>query len=108
MSAIRTKQYTDARLRRACLFGLTGVTDSDLRAMPTYTTLLAATARGCRYLGEWKRTLMADELTVVTKPADAPACRQRELGERIDALLTLCLPTPAETGALMRRSPYIE
>ena len=106
--AIKTKQYTDARLRRACLFGMTGVTVADVRALPTYTTLLAANARGCRFLGEWKRSKRADELTVVTKPADAPMCRQRELGERIDALLTLCLPTPVEAGALMRRSPYIE
>ena len=108
MTAMKTKQYTDARLRRACLFGMTGVTASDLREMPAYTTLLAATERGCRFLGEWKRSPMADELTVVTKPADAPACRQRELGERIDALLTLCLPDPRAAGELMRRSPYIK
>jgi predicted nucleotidyltransferase len=107
--ALRTKQYPDARLRRALLFGALGVTESHLRTAPTYTTLLAATPRGCAYLKAWRKTRGKDSpLAVVTKPADAPEGGQRRLGEAADALFTLCFPTPRTAGELMRRSPCVE
>ena len=108
--SLRTKYYTDARLRRALLFGALGVIDEDLRATPSYTTLLAANERGCTYLKEWRKVNKdaPDGFTVVTKPADAPKGRQRELTDRADALFTLCYPTPMSTGALMMRTPFID
>ena len=110
VSLCRTKQFTDARLRRAMLFAATGVTEADLREPPRYVTLLAATKAGCRYLKAWQKQEGGCNkalFTVVTKPADAPVCRQRELGEQADALYTLCLPTPAAAGEWMQKSPYI-
>ncbi len=108
LASLRTKQYTDARLRRALLFGALGVTEADLRVMPAYTTLLAANAKGCRYLKEWRRAHKDDPtLAVVTKPADAPTGRQRELCELSDSLFTLCFPTPRPAGDMMKRSPVI-
>jgi predicted nucleotidyltransferase len=106
---LRTKQYTDARLRRALLFGALEVTDGDLRAWPAYTTLLAANGRGRAYLKEWKRKHKdaSPDFAVVTKPADAPEGRQRALSEASDALFTLCLPTPTDAGALLRRGPCL-
>ncbi len=114
-SLCRTKQFTDARLRRAMLFAVTGVTEADLREPPRYTTLLAATKAGCAYLKAWQKQEKeraeadgsAPALTVVTKPADSPVCRQRALCEQADALCTLCLPTPIAAGAWMQRSPHI-
>lgn len=107
--SLRTKQYTDARLRRALLFGALGVTDRDLRDMPRYTTLLGASKRGCAYLKAWKTANKdaADGFSVVTKPADMPNGRQRELTASADALFTLCLPTPVDAGDMMRRTPVI-
>jgi predicted nucleotidyltransferase len=107
--ALRTKQYTDARLRRALLFGALEVTDEDVKAWPSYTTLLAANLRGRAYLKEWKRQSKSDGhgFRVVTKPADAPEGRQRDLSESADALFTLCLPRPADAGALLRRGPCL-
>ena len=106
---IRTKQYPDARLRRAMLFGATGITAEDLRSAPAYTTLLAASRRGCAFLKAWQRANRdpADGFTVVTKPADAPAGRQRDMGELADALFTLCFPTPRAAGDMLRRSPRV-
>jgi predicted nucleotidyltransferase len=106
---LRTKQYTDARLRRALLFGALGVTDTDLRALPAYTTLLAANTKGCALLKELRKAHKDDPngLTVVTKPADAPEGRQRELAELSDALFTLCYPAPRGAGEHMRKSPVI-
>jgi predicted nucleotidyltransferase len=108
-ASLRTKQYTDARLRRALLFGALGVTEANLRVMPAYTTLLAANERGCAFLKEFRKAHKDDPngLTVVTKPADAPAGRQKELSELTDALFTLGYPTPRKAGEHMRKSPII-
>ena len=108
-ASLRTKYYTDARLRRALLFGALGVTDADLRGLPTYTTLLAANKKGCAYLKEWRKAHKDDPngLTVVTKPADAPEGRQRELADLTDALFTLGYPTPRVAGETYRRTPVI-
>ncbi len=108
-ASLRTKQYTDARLRRALLFGALGVTDADLRATPSYTTLLGANTRGCVFLKEWRKAHKDtnDGLTVVTKPADAPAGRQKDLAGLADSLFTLCYPTPRAAGEHMRGSPII-
>ena len=107
---LRTKQYTDARLRRALLFGALGVTEEDLRALPHFVSLLAATKRGCAYLKAWQRAHRdADEdFSVVTKPADAPKGHTRDLAERADALFTLCYPHPTSAGHLYTKTPFIQ
>ena len=100
----QTKHYTEARLRRGMLYALTGVRVADLKTMPTYTTLLAMSGRGRGYLSAVKKTA---SLPMVTKPADAPEGRQKELGQQIDGLFTLCTPHPTEQGALIKASPYV-
>ena len=106
--ALRTKQYTDARLRRALLFGALGVDREDLLMQPAYTTVLGAGSRGRAFLRAWRKEQKDECLfpfAVVTKPADAPEGRQRMLSERADALFTLCYPTPGAAGDLYRRTP---
>ena len=107
MTEAETKQYTRARLRRGLLFAVTGVTDADLRAMPTYTRLLAVNERGRAYL-KARRKCEDSTFIVVTKSADAPEGRQRFLDEQMDALFTLCLPTPKEAGWPVRQGAYIK
>ena len=111
--ALRTKQYTDARLRRALLFGALEVKEEDLRAIPRYTTLLAANEKGCAYIKKWSKEPNQGKgkripLSVVTKPADAPIGRQKDLSRHADALFTLCYPRPTDGGELMRRTPIIQ
>ena len=101
----QTKQYTEARLKRGMLFALTGVKSCDLATTPDYATLLAANAMGCRFMSAFKKSA---GLPIVTKPADAPLSRQRDLCEQIDALYTLCMPKPKSSGYLTRMSPYIQ
>lgn len=103
--ALKTRLYPDARLCRGMLFGLTRTRTEDLAAAPTYTTVLAANRAGCDFLSTLRRKDTA--LTVVTKAAEAPEGRQKELSDRADALLSLCLPTPRHAGWLMQRSPFI-
>lgn len=98
-----TKRYTNARLRRAALFSMTGVTFDDLRAKPEYTSLLAANKRGLEFLSGQKN----GRIRIVTKPADAPDCRETELSRNVDKLFTLTLPEPRPEGEFLRRSPKI-
>ncbi len=98
-----TKRYTDARLRRVAIYCLTGVTEDDIKEPPKYTTLLAANKRGREFLASRDK----DGIAVVTKPADAPICRQTELSRKLDSIFTLCLPKSREAEAFLRSSPKI-
>jgi predicted nucleotidyltransferase len=108
-AAAASKRYTDARLRRAVINCMVGVTPADLRATPAYVQLLAANATGRELLSSMKKT---SAIPVVTKPADAEslgeaAARQYTLTARADALFTLTLPTPRPVGEYIRRRPII-
>ena len=98
-----TKRYTDARIRRATLYCMTGVTVDDLRRTPEYTVLLAANKRGRAFLSKIPDTAPK----IVTKPADAPSCRQAELSAKLDALYTLILPKSLKSSEFLRRHPKI-
>lgn len=98
-----TKRYTRARLQRAVMFCMTGVTEEDLREEPKYTTLLAANKVGRKFLSSCD----SSSLKIITKPADSPECRQKELSIRADSLYTLTLPRPKEADEYLRRFPKI-
>lgn len=102
---LRNRHHTDAHLRRALLFGITRVEKKDLAASPAYTTLLAASRKGCEYLKSIKKS---SDIEIVTKPADAPEGRQQQLAHKADSLFTLSFPTPKDAAYLLRSSPYIE
>ena len=58
--------------------------------MPEYTPLLAANEVGRNFLSEIRKKC---ELTIVTKPADAPSdSTQKKLGESADALYADAMP----------------
>ena len=99
------KSLPDSHVRRAILYAAIGVTEHDLHIPPAYVTVLAANARGRALLSELRRTC---PIPVVTKPADAPECRQRDLADRADALYTLAMQTPRSTGFFTKRSPIVQ
>lgn len=74
LSLAATKRYTNARIRRALLFLLSGVRRTDLTATPAYLRLLAMNERGRDFLTKTKKSR---EIPVVTKQAEITA-----LGER--------------------------
>ena len=103
-----TKKYTDSRVRRAILYGMTGVTEEDLKAAPAYVNLLGATAAGRTFLSEYRRKKGAD-LPVITRPAaildseaNAAFRRQAELQLRAEALYTLAFPVPQAAGRFLK------
>lgn len=98
------KALPDAHVRRAVLYAALGVTEHDLRQAPAYLNVLGANANGRRLLSELRRTC---PVLLVTKPADAPDCRQRELSDRADALYTLAMQAPQNSGFFKRQSPIM-
>lgn len=102
---LKTKRYTDARLRRAMLFCMTGVTHSLLDAPPAYTVLLAANKKGRELLSEKRK---ADGIAVVTKPADAPECTQTQANTALDAIFTLARKNKLEASAMLKKRTYVE
>jgi predicted nucleotidyltransferase len=103
-----TKKYTNARLRRAALFGLTGVTYADLDALPAYLNLLAVNKNGRAFISAAKRR---GGIEIVTKPSRIPdtaaARRQSELARNLDAIYTLAMPKKRENGFFLTKSPII-
>ncbi len=108
LDELRTKRYTDSRLRRAVLFCLTGVRKEDLRALPTYVNLLGANERGCELLASRRKNA---GITVLAKAADIPdspeAKRQAELSEKLCAVYSMSLLRERPVSDMMRRSPII-
>ena len=100
-----TKKYTAAKIRRAILFAMAGVTMSDLDRDPEYTSVLAANKKGRELLAQARRR---EGIRIVTKAADAPKCRQQELSARADALYTLAMPKAQGAGYLSTKKIYIE
>lgn len=103
-----TKKYTDSRVRRAILYGMTGVTEDDLRTPPAYVNLLGASETGRKFLSAYRKRKDAT-LPVVTRPAaildteaSADFRRQSELQQRAEALYTLFLPTVAPAGTYLK------
>ncbi len=107
---IKTKKYTDARLRRAVLFSLTDVREEDLHASPAYTTLLGATKEGLEMLAAVKKTL---GIPLVSNPAmlrrlPPSADRQKKLCRAVCALRSLTCAVPTDTEAELRRPPVLK
>ncbi len=102
---LRTKRYTDARLRRAMIFCMTGVTHSLLDKTPEYTLLLAANEKGRELLAKNRRN---DTLKIITKPANIPECEQKDVNESLDALFTMARKNKLCATAMLKRSAYIK
>ena len=96
----KTKKYTDARLRRAALFAVTGTKKEELETPPAFTVLLAANSKGRRIIDG------ARGIEIVTKPADA-ACPQYKAEAAADRLYTLISEEPADGDYFIKKSPFI-
>ena len=101
---LKTKKYTDARLRRSLLACLLGITHKDMKRAPEYTSLLSADDIGREILSSIRKTA---KITIVTKPADTPICRQSEISDRADAVFTLCSPMRHEASYIKKMSPAV-
>lgn len=109
LTACRSKRYSDARLRRMLWSALTQITENDLKSAPSYTLLLAASARGTTVLRNLKK---AAELSILTKPAhirrqSTTAQKAFALCERAQVWFSLAQNTLQDADAPMLYMPYI-
>ena len=103
-----TKQYTDARLRRAALYALTEVTQSELKELPEFTTVLASNEKGRKLLSEMRKN---KPLTIITKPStlrdyDGNVRSQLELSMYADTIYALC--ADLDRNHFIKASPIIK
>lgn len=110
LSDAATKQYTNARLRRASIFAALGVLQSDLCELPEYTSVLAANEKGTSALRAFGKQ---SKIAILTKSADAEtklsdsARRQFALEARADLLYTLAFDPHLPADAFARLSPTV-
>ncbi len=109
LSLAKTKQYTNARLRRAAVFAYLGVRRDALAALPRYTQLLAANSRGTAALRGFVRY---SDIEVLTKAANhdklsSEASCQYLLEASADDLYTLAFMPHLPSDAFLRSSPHI-
>lgn len=83
-ATLSTKQYTDARLRRACLAAFLGIKASDLAAAPEFTRVLAFNDTGRTVLKALSET---SKINVNVKMADGDASDISLKADRISSLL---------------------
>ena len=106
LEAVRTKRYTDAKLRRAILYSLTGVPSSILKEKPEYTLLLAANDKGRELLAKNRKS---GDSRVITKPADAPKdSAQYTLSEKLDAVYSLARKNKYSSDFFLKKGAYIQ
>ena len=102
---LQTKKYTASAIRRAILYILLGIQQSDLDTLPTYTVLLGANEKGRVHLASIRKNENA--IRVITKPSDAEGNRQFELAKKADALYTMCFENKKKSGFYIKKSPVI-
>ncbi len=105
-----TKKYTKARIRRAIWNTFFGVTSSEVRALPSYTQVLAMDGVGRSLL---KRIKKASDFPVITKPSSYKelgdeVVRQKELSRKADSIFGLTLKNPNSGRFSLTFTPYVK
>ncbi len=105
ISCAYNAKYTDARVRRVMLFALLGVSDIMSHAVPQYTTLLASSEQGRKFLSQKRKQ---ECISIVTKPADAPDGEvQTTLSRQSDSFYTTAIPRKPDGDIFIKASPFI-
>lgn len=110
MSMTDTKKYTKARIRRAIWNTYFGVTSSDVRALPSYTQVLAMDKIGRSVL---KRIKKVSDFPVITKPSSYKdlgdeVIKQKELSGKADSIYGLALKKPNSGRFPLTFTPYVK
>ena len=106
LDTVKTKRYTDGHIRRVMLYCLAGVTEKDLKALPTETLLLAVNEKGRALLSEKRKS---NVFRIVTKPADLDfSLRQNILTGRINSVFSLSQKRGTNADSYLKSKPFIE
>ncbi|WP_409967633.1 nucleotidyltransferase family protein [Bengtsoniella intestinalis] len=111
LSAVKTKRYPYARLRRMALWGYLGISPQDIPDAVPYIRILAANGRGRTLLSQMRATAT---VPILTKPADVSklsdqAQRLFQLEATSTDLYTLAYPdlSQAQGGQEWRQGPVM-
>ena len=99
-----TSRYTSARINRVLLFSILGVSDIFECSVPQYTTLLAASANGRKYLSETRKRI---EFPIVTKPADSPEGSETDILRLSDSLYSSAMPKGVNFDFFIKKHPFM-
>lgn len=105
-----TKKFTKARIRRAIWNTYFGVTSSDVRALPSYTQVLAMDEVGRAVLKRIKKT---SSFPVITKPSSYreygdEVIRQKEMSNIADSIYGLSLKNANSGRFPLTFTPYVK
>ena len=105
-----TKKYTAARVKRAILHSLLGVTSSELKMQPLYTQVLALDDTGRALLRSFEAT---SEIPILTKPSNTLAMsemakEQMEKSVRAESIFTLTMPSPDSRNSALKFTPFVK
>ena len=103
------KSYTNAKIRRCIIHGMTAVTPEMLKCRPAYTQVLAC-GKGGREL--MRLISKKSDIPVLTKPShykklEGLAKEQAELSLNADRLLTLMCQESLPADAFLKKTPFI-
>jgi len=101
-SLAKTKRYAHARIRRAVLWAVLGLTEADRPPTPPYLRVLGANGRGREVLRE-----LDTALPVITKPAHGKGLPLLELEAGCTDFYALCRERPEPCGGEWTHSPVI-
>ncbi len=101
------KTYTSARVRRAIIATVFGITTEKVKTMPCYTSVLAANEKGREILRSAKRK---NSIDIITKPVRALTLGETTkeaflFSKSIEDIVSLSAPSPEPSD--VGKSPYI-
>ena len=105
-----TKKFTKARLRRSVWYSFFGVTSSEVKAHPAYTSLLAADSIGT---AELKRIKRSSDFPIITKPSaieklPEAALRQKRASDKADSIFQMTKPSDICGNYALTATPYVK
>ena len=105
-----TKKYTDARIRRAILYSIFGITRDQIRETPMYTTVLGIGKEGGSILRGLKKT---EGIEILTKAADhgklsGSAHRQFDVSAEADRFYTMLMGDVRKEEYFLSVTPYVK
>lgn len=108
VSLCSTKKYTDAKIRRACLNALLGITRENLIVLPAYTTLLALSQKGREALNVMNGDFIITKPAHITKrlAENERIAVQYAVSSKAESVYALLQGKPSVD--FLKKSPYIE
>ena len=104
ISRAYNSKYTDARINRVVLFALLGISNRFTKALPEYTTLLAASEKGRNYLAGIRKS---SAFPIITKPADAPDGCLTDILRASDALYARAMSDDTQADYFLKKHPFL-